>query len=89
MNHNESHDRYGQRQPAEPWYKTPKGLLILVCLGAVGYWLYTYHLDHALGFLPYAIILLCPLMHLFMHGGHGNHGHKDATQENDNSKETH
>jgi hypothetical protein len=21
------------------------------------------------------VILLCPLMHLFMHGGHGDHGH--------------
>jgi hypothetical protein len=27
-----------------------------------------------LGWLPFAIFLLCPLMHLFMHGGHGGHG---------------
>lgn len=29
------------------------------------------HWVHALGVLPYAILLLCPLMHLF----HGSHGH--------------
>lgn len=29
------------------------------------------HWVHALGILPYAILLLCPLMHLF----HGSHGH--------------
>ena len=28
------------------------------------------HWVHALGILPYAILLLCPLMHLF-HGSHG------------------
>lgn len=35
------------------------------------------HLNHALGILPYLIILACPLMHFFMHGkhGHGSHGH--------------
>jgi len=29
------------------------------------------HWVHALGVLPYAILLLCPLMHQF----HGSHGH--------------
>jgi hypothetical protein len=29
-------------------------------------------------FLPYGLLLLCPLLHLF-HGGHGDHGgnHRD------------
>ncbi len=31
------------------------------------------HRVHVLGALPYAFLLLCPAMHLFMHGGHGNH----------------
>ena len=33
--------------------------------------LYLYHL---LGALPYLFILACPLMHIFMHHGHGDHG---------------
>jgi len=31
------------------------------------------HWGHALGFLPYALLLACPLMHLFH--GHGGHKH--------------
>lgn len=31
--------------------------------------------DRIWTYLPFAIFLLCPLMHLFMHrGGHGGHG---------------
>lgn len=32
------------------------------------------HRVHVLGALPYLVILLCPLMHFFMHGSH-HHGH--------------
>jgi len=53
--------------------------LTWVCLLAVGYWVYSYHLEHAMGILPYAILLLCPLMHIFMHHGHGhNHGNHEG-----------
>jgi hypothetical protein len=39
-----------------------------------------YFLDRALDvvrFLPWALVLACPLMHVFMHGGHGGHGRSD------------
>lgn len=36
--------------------------------------LYAEHEAHILGALPYLLLLLCPLMHLFMHGG--GHGDK-------------
>ena len=40
--------------------------------------LYTEHEVHILNALPYLLLLLCPLMHLFMHGGgHGGHDHGD------------
>jgi len=29
------------------------------------------HRAHALGYLPFLLILACPLMHVFMHHGHG------------------
>jgi hypothetical protein len=32
------------------------------------------HLISGLAWLPYLIILACPLMHVFMHRGHGGHG---------------
>jgi len=54
-----------------------KNPIVIIGLVAVGYWLYVYHPQHALGFLPYAILLLCPLLHIFMHGGHGHGGHNN------------
>ncbi len=39
-----------------------------------GFFLFTEHTAHVLGFLPYALFLLCPLMMLFMHHGNGGHG---------------
>jgi hypothetical protein len=38
------------------------------------FFLLTEHWAHVLGVLPYLLILACPLMHLFMHKGHGGHG---------------
>jgi hypothetical protein len=32
------------------------------------------HRAHALQWLPFALLLACPLMHFFMHRGHGHRG---------------
>lgn len=32
------------------------------------------HTAHVLGALPFLLLLACPLMHIFMHHGHGSHG---------------
>ncbi|MGR6616626.1 MULTISPECIES: DUF2933 domain-containing protein [Pseudomonas] len=55
------------------WW-SPKGLAALGLIGAVSYFLLMEHRQHVFVFLPFLIILLCPLMHIFMHGGHGGHG---------------
>lgn len=34
------------------------------------------HRAHAIEWLPFALLLACPLMHIFMHGGHGHHHHR-------------
>jgi len=53
------------------------GFVLLVFLAIGGYFLWTEHRAHAIQFLPYGLLLLCPLMHLFHgHGGHGGeNGH--------------
>ena len=38
------------------------------------FFLWEEHSAHILGAVPYLLLLLCPLMHYFMHGGHGKHG---------------
>ena len=49
--------------------------LVAVCLLA------TEHLTHISRFVPYALILACPLMHLF--GGHGVHRHGHRHRDSD------
>ncbi|MBW6402095.1 DUF2933 domain-containing protein [Roseomonas sp. HJA6] len=36
------------------------------------------HTAHVFQWLPFGILLLCPLMHFFMHGSHGGHGGSDG-----------
>lgn len=57
-----------------PFWLTPKGLSALGLIGAASYFLLMEHRAHLVQWLPFLILLLCPLMHLFMHHGHG-HGH--------------
>lgn len=42
---------------------------------AVGaYYLVTEHRAHLIDYLPFVLLMACPLMHLFHgHGGHGRH----------------
>ena len=47
-------------------------------LAFIGFLLFTEHRAHVLGILPYLILLACPLMHMFMHRGHGGHDHNDS-----------
>ena len=48
------------------------GLCLFLAIGAVFLW--GEHRAHTLGVLPYALVLLCPIIHLFMHRGHGDRG---------------
>ena len=45
------------------------------------YFLILEHKAHLSGYLqywPFLLVLACPLLHLFMHGGHGGHGDDSA-----------
>ena len=52
--------------------------VLLVFLAVAGFYLVTEHTAHFFGALPFLIFLACPLMHLFMHHGHGGHGKDDG-----------
>lgn len=47
---------------------------LLGLMTGVAFFLWKDHQAHILSVLPYAIFLLCPILHLFMHRGHGGHG---------------
>lgn len=40
------------------------------------------HKAHILGVAPYLFLLACPLMHIFMHHGHG-HDHSNGEKRDD------
>lgn len=65
----------GHRSSRTPW----RSLVVLLFFALVaGLLLSAEHRAHAIGVLPLVLILLlCPLMHMFMHGGHGGHGDED------------
>lgn len=52
-----------------------RGWVALLGFAAIAiFFLVTEHRAHFFGVLPYLLLLLCPVMHLWMHGGHG-HSH--------------
>jgi len=61
---------------APPWWRTRIGLAFLGFSAIAAYFLITEHRAHlalAVPYLPWLLLLACPLMHL-MHHGHGGHG---------------
>jgi hypothetical protein len=70
-------DDFRQRFGAADWSKIAIGVLVA---GAALY-LLGGHEAHALVVLPYLLLLACPLMHLFMHRGHGSTSHGSHRDE--------
>jgi len=58
-----------------PW------LALLGFLTIAAFFLLTEHRAHVFGVVPYLLLLACPIMHFFMHGGHGRHdSHRGGDQ---------
>jgi hypothetical protein len=67
--------RYGARRPLL-WILAGGAALAL-------YFVIRDHRAHALEYLPYLVVLACPLLHFFMHRGHGGHAqhHRDTNKD--------
>ena len=59
------------------WLRSPVGLVGFTLLAMATFYLAIEHTAHIFDFLPYVLLLLCPLLHLFMHGRHGGHSGHD------------
>lgn len=71
------HDHSDNRdQPQGSLLTLRAGLVQLGFLVITGALLFTEHRAHVLGALIYLPLVLCLLMHMFMHGGHGGHSHR-------------
>lgn len=63
----------GDRSHRRP-VRIPAWLGLCLFLIIAAFFLLTEHRAHILGVVPYALLLLCPVIHLFMHRGHTGHG---------------
>ena len=71
-----NHDASSRDDRPAPFWGSRASIALLVLAGVAGYFLLTEHRAHVFGALPYLLLLACPLMHVFMHRGHGGHGGK-------------
>ncbi len=78
MNHdNEDHTTH----PA--FWRSRYALGLNVAGGIAAFFLLTQHRAHFFGALPYLLLLACPVMHMFMHHGHGKRDHHPAGRGSD------
>lgn len=77
MHHEHQHE---QDDPVERKTLKKYRFVLIGFLLIIGYFLWTEHRAHVAPFLPFLLLAACPLMHLFMHGGHG---HQHGSSNND------
>ena len=61
------------------WLSTPSGSILLAFCIVVAFFLLMEHRVHVFGVLSYVLFLLCPMLHLRMHGWY-RHGPTDDTE---------
>lgn len=64
------------RPTGRSFLATRAGIALCVFLAIAAYFLWAEHQAHvwaAVPYLPWLLLLACPLLHLFMHGGPGGH----------------
>ncbi|NJM92025.1 MAG: DUF2933 domain-containing protein [Rhodospirillaceae bacterium] len=77
-----------QRRRSRPSFWKSKAGLVAAGFLLIGlFFLLSEHRAHLFGVLPYLLILACPLMHLFMHRGHGGHHHQEQPRRPDTGEE--
>lgn len=78
------HDTHHLPEERPVWWKTRSVIACGLFLLAVGYVLFMEHSAHIVPYLPWTILLLCPLIHLFHHG---SHSHGRSTKDPDTTNE--
>ena len=64
-----------QSSESGSFWKSKPGLALCVFLSIAAVFLILEHRAHVWQWLPFVLLAACPLMHVFMHGGHSGHAH--------------
>jgi len=75
-----------EHQDVPSFWRSPAGLALGVAVAVGGFYLLTEHTAHVFGAIPYLLLLACPLMHVFMHRGHGGHHHDQPRSSDDEQR---
>ena len=71
--------------------KSRADIALIIFLIIAAFFLIAEHRAHLSGWFSsygiWLVLLACPLMHLFMHGGHGHGGHGSSEASNESTKE--
>lgn len=70
----EPHTDHMNHEQQRPSHFSAANIALYVFLAIAAFYLIAEHRAHLLGWLPFLLILACPLLHIFMHGKHGGHG---------------
>ena len=75
-------DHFGHQEQAQGMSAKSKAGLVLAGFLIIAFaLLFTEHRAHVLGLFIWLPLLACPLMHFFMHGGHGHGGHGQSNDQ--------
>ena len=66
-------------------FQTYKGAALLAAVTAIALYLIFWHGAHVAGAAPVLLLLACPLMHVFGHGGHHGHGQHQHHPQHESS----
>lgn len=76
---------HGKLSRDGPWLWSRSGVVLAAFLALGGYFLWVEHEAHVLlaaSYWPWLLLALCPLLHVFMHGGgHGGHGSSHSSSD--------
>ena len=62
-----------------------KQILVLFAIVA-GFFIVAEHRAHLIPYLPWLLLAACPLMHVFMHHGHGGHRHRGGNDDSERQR---
>jgi hypothetical protein len=62
-------------------FRSYRGWVVLGLAALLGGYLVIWHGAHLAAVLPFLALAACPLMHVFMHRGHGHHHGRDTSKE--------
>ncbi|WP_443690679.1 DUF2933 domain-containing protein [Pseudomonas sp.] len=81
--------QYSVENAPLPFWRSKTGVVLIMLVAIGAFYLVREHFSHLspyLTYLPYLILFACPLMHIFGHGGHGQHVDPSETNKDEKGK---